>query len=305
MEHLEEACQPGCIEFEHEWDGLKKSNGFRGKVNMDLPQVGLSAAKFSYPAGKYSVESSDHLGIGIVRRPFDVEYFASGQMAYGRRTIQQGEIILSQSNSEFDAKLKGQGEIEYLVFSQDRLSNMLPTEFGELTELPDGLVSRLQSNLLTGLVSSLLDRFNSGAHMSAVYVEAIADAVVAELLREVLVEQGGPKSASGGLSDAALEKLERYIRDNMQGKIEISDLANTLGVTPAALRRDLKARKGATPYQFILETRIQSARTMLTATDASAAKVAFNCGFSSQSHMSDVFRQKLGRTPGQVRASAF
>ncbi|MCY4179074.1 MAG: helix-turn-helix domain-containing protein, partial [Litoreibacter sp.] len=52
-------------------------------------------------------------------------------------------------------------------------------------------------------------------------------------------------------------------------------------------------------------TRIQSARTMLTATDASAAKVAFDCGFSSQSHMSDVFRQKLGRTPGQVRADAY
>ncbi|MEL6467795.1 MAG: helix-turn-helix transcriptional regulator [Pseudomonadota bacterium] len=305
MEHLAEACQPGCIEFAHEWDCLKNSNGFRGKVDMDLPQVGLSAAKFRYPAGKYSVESSDHLGIGIVRRPFDVGYFASGQMEYGRRTIQQGQIILSQPNSEFDAKLKGQGEIEYLVFSKDRLSNMLPTEFGELTELPDGLASRLQSNLLTGLVSSLLDRLNSGSHMSAFYVEAIAEAVIAELLREVLVDHSRPKSASGGLSDAALEKLERYIKDNMQGKIEITDLANTLGVTPAILRKGLKARKGATPYQFILETRIQSARTMLTATDASASKVAFDCGFSSQSHMSDVFRQKLGRTPGQVRANAF
>ena len=305
MENLAEACQPGCIEFGHEWDGLKKSNGFHGKIDMDLPRAGLSAAKFSYPTGKYSVESSDHLGIGIVRRAFDVDYFASGQMAFGRRTIQQGQIILSQPNSEFDAKLKGQGEIEYLVFSKDRLSNLLPTEFGDLKELPDGLAHRLQSNLLAGLVSSLLDRFNSGAHMSALYVDAIADAVVAELLREVLVEQGGPKSASGVLSDAALEKLERYIRDNMQGKIEISDLANTLGVTPAALRRYLKARKGATPYQFILNTRVQSAAFMLSATDASAAKVAFDCGFSSQSHMADVFRQKLGRTPGQVRAGTF
>lgn len=304
MNHVTEACQPGCIEFEREWDGLKKNNSFRGKVDMNLPKVGLSAAKFSYPAGRYSVESSDHLGIGIVRRAFDVEYFASGQISFGRGTVPQGQVILSEPNSEFDAKIKGQGEIEYLVFSKDRLSNLLPPELGEVTRLPDRLSSRMQSNLLTGLVSSMLDRFNSDASMSPFYIEAIADAVIAELLRDVLVEGGARKPASGGLSDAALEKLKRYIQDNMHGKIEVVGLASELGITPATLRKGLKIRKGATPYQFVLDTRVQSAQTMLSTTDASTAKIAFDCGFSSQSHMSDVFRQRLGRTPGEVRAGA-
>ncbi|MEL6921644.1 MAG: helix-turn-helix transcriptional regulator [Pseudomonadota bacterium] len=301
MQRLAEAHEPGCIEFDQEWEGLRDNNSFRGKVDMDLPRGGLSAAKFSYPTGRYSVESSDHWGIGIVRRPFEVEYFASGQMTYGRRTVHQGQIVLSEPNSEFDAKIKSQGEIEYLVFSQGRFSDLFPHELGELTELPHGLASRIQSNLLTSLVSAMLEQMNRNAHMSATYVDAIADAVIAELLRDVLVEGGGSKTSKGTLSDAALETLQRYIRANMQSKIDVTDLANCLGVAPAAIRSGLKARNAGTPYQLILNTRVQCAQSMLATTDASAAKVAFDCGFSSQSHMSDVFRQKLGKTPGQVR----
>ncbi|MEM7710434.1 MAG: AraC family transcriptional regulator [Pseudomonadota bacterium] len=31
------------------------------------------------------------------------------------------------------------------------------------------------------------------------------------------------------------------------------------------------------------------------------AEIAYACGFASQSHMTDVFREKLGVTPGRYR----
>ncbi|MCG5059643.1 MAG: AraC family transcriptional regulator [Limnoraphis sp. WC205] len=31
------------------------------------------------------------------------------------------------------------------------------------------------------------------------------------------------------------------------------------------------------------------------------AEIAVNCGFSSQSHMTNLFKQRLGKTPLQIR----
>jgi AraC-like DNA-binding protein len=42
---------------------------------------------------------------------------------------------------------------------------------------------------------------------------------------------------------------------------------------------------------------------LMSSTDASLAQIAFNAGFSDQSHFSRVFAQKSGVTPGVWRKS--
>ncbi|MEM6305473.1 MAG: hypothetical protein AAF744_12190, partial [Pseudomonadota bacterium] len=58
------------IEFNAQWQAMKQKGCFEGKVQMQLPSKGITTGKFHYPGGKYSVRSSEHWGIGIVRRPF-------------------------------------------------------------------------------------------------------------------------------------------------------------------------------------------------------------------------------------------
>ena len=57
-----------------------------------------------------------------------------------------------------------------------------------------------------------------------------------------------------------------------------------------------------TPYQYVLDKRIERAQLMIETTSLSLAQISFASGFSSQSHMTDVFRAKLGMTPGKVRS---
>jgi AraC family transcriptional regulator len=47
----------------------------------------------------------------------------------------------------------------------------------------------------------------------------------------------------------------------------------------------VKARTGRSPYNLVIEKRIERACAMLRDTDASIAEVACACGFSSQQHM--------------------
>ncbi|MEM7641848.1 MAG: helix-turn-helix transcriptional regulator, partial [Pseudomonadota bacterium] len=59
---------------------------------------------------------------------------------------------------------------------------------------------------------------------------------------------------------------------------------------------------GLSPHQFLLRRRIARAKDMLRTSVMPLAEIAVATGFSSQSHMTDVFRQKVGTTPGKYRA---
>jgi AraC family transcriptional regulator len=61
---------------------------------------------------------------------------------------------------------------------------------------------------------------------------------------------------------------------------------------------------GESPHQFVLGRRIELAQQLLTETDASLAQVALQSGFASQSHLSSVFKRRLGLTPRAYRNTA-
>ena len=81
----------------------------------------------------------------------------------------------------------------------------------------------------------------------------------------------------------------------------MKELASLLGRPAARFLVDFKATTGQTPYQYVLSRRIARAQELLSAGEMPLAEVAYACGFASQSHMTDVFRQKLGVTPGRYR----
>lgn len=295
------AVQP--IQFNQQWRTLQQSDGYRGKVNMDLPRPGVSAANFTYPVGRYDIESSAHWGVGIVKRPFEVSYCASGSGSCGQRRIFASEVFVSEPNSIFDGKVRSQTEIDYVVISRERFAKQLPPDLKDLDLLPKSRGAFFSSQLLATLVETLLGQLNNPNALIDFYTDALVDAMVAELAKDVLVDQPSGRQARDILSDQEFARLEEFVADNLHAKIGLEDLSHAVG-TPASLLRSLiKARTGTTPYQFILDARVRRAQVMLKTTQRSAAEIAFDCGFSSQSHMSDVFRQRLGKSPGQVRSS--
>ena len=58
---------------------------------------------------------------------------------------------------------------------------------------------------------------------------------------------------------------------------------------------------GQSPYQYVLNVRLERARHLLQVADMSIAEVALATGFSSQSHFTSVCRRLLGKTPGMLR----
>ncbi|GAB3788895.1 helix-turn-helix domain-containing protein [Dyella agri] len=118
---------------------------------------------------------------------------------------------------------------------------------------------------------------------------------------------GGPSTASsmvkGTLAPWQQRLVTQMMRERLFEGISVAELAEACGLSAGALVRGFKKSTGVPPHQWLLSRRVDLALELMADPDASLADVAFDAGFSDQSHFSRVFTQKMGVTPGLWRKS--
>ncbi|MCI0569454.1 MAG: AraC family transcriptional regulator [Myxococcaceae bacterium] len=105
----------------------------------------------------------------------------------------------------------------------------------------------------------------------------------------------------GGLSPAALRRVQLFVEANLGRPLHLQDLAQRSGLSPFHFARAFKQSMGVTPHAFVQQRRVERARELLRTSDRSLGEVALETGFSSQSHFTTVFRRVTGLTPSVVR----
>jgi AraC family transcriptional regulator len=103
------------------------------------------------------------------------------------------------------------------------------------------------------------------------------------------------------LEPGQLRRVEDLLNDQLADDLPLTELALAVGLSPYQFARAFKAATGLPPHQWLMARRIERACELLAATQDALADIAYACGFASQSHMTDVFRAKLGVTPGRYR----
>lgn len=93
--------------------------------------------------------------------------------------------------------------------------------------------------------------------------------------------------------------VKEYIDMNFyDGRISVSALAGSIGVSEVYFRKEFKKSFGATPTDYIKKVRIDNAKALLSTAMYSVSRVAAMCGFDSISYFSYEFKRITGQTPG-------
>ncbi|MNP55787.1 Transposon Tn10 TetD protein [compost metagenome] len=92
------------------------------------------------------------------------------------------------------------------------------------------------------------------------------------------------------------------IHQNLAGDLSVDALAGYAGVSSAHFRRLFQEAVGMPVHRYVLATRLEQARRLLTLSEMPIAHIAQECGFSSQSHLTVSFRAIHAVTPAQFRA---
>ena len=81
----------------------------------------------------------------------------------------------------------------------------------------------------------------------------------------------------------------------------IAGLARRLELSERHFLRLFREQVGCSPQEYLLETKLRAARWMLQNTTRSVTAIAYSAGFSSGANLAHHCRQRLGRSPGDLR----
>jgi AraC family transcriptional regulator len=111
------------------------------------------------------------------------------------------------------------------------------------------------------------------------------------------------RQATGGLAPGALPRVREYVEANLEGRIELVDLAGVANLSRCYFIRAFKQSLGCTPHRYVMSRRLEKARHLLAASDLAIVEVALASGFADQSHFSRCFREFSGASPTAFRRS--
>ncbi len=156
--------------------------------------------------------------------------------------------------------------------------------------------------LRMGMNHDLLDAFNLAHRWSRRTVPMRASAL-ATLALHLLAIVEAADAISGTLSevDTLIGRAQAAIVERFQERLDMREVAASLGVGYSYLRQRFKARTGLSLKRYHLQIRFQRAQDLLANTNKSVKEIADLLGFDSPFHFSAQFKSRMGLAPQMWR----
>jgi AraC family transcriptional regulator len=87
----------------------------------------------------------------------------------------------------------------------------------------------------------------------------------------------------------------------LEDELGLDELAQSVGLSTAHFARMFRKSTGETPHQFVVRQKLERAKAMLRAPAARILDVAVACGFKTQQHFAQVFRDVCAISPTGYR----
>jgi AraC family transcriptional regulator len=112
-----------------------------------------------------------------------------------------------------------------------------------------------------------------------------------------------PVYVKGGLPNRRLKRALELLEADFTKTPSLAELARPLGLHPTSFCRAFKQSTGLSPHRYLLAQRINRAKEMMKDENRTLTEIALDCGFSSSSQLSVVFKRIAGVSPRIFRLS--
>lgn len=196
-------------------------------------------------------------------------------------------------------------------YSDELLALFLETDF--LEGLANSIYGVRQVNFvnysfthdvyLKNLLLTFIDEAKNRQGGYELITESIATQVGVYLLRRVKNSCPAPEEKKQYSNKKGINHAIEFIHDNYYRNFSLKEIAQIAHLSPYHFSRIFKAEIGKTPFEYLLEIKIEKAKEHLRRSEKSITEICFDCGFSNVSHFTRTFTSKVGVSPTTFRSS--
>lgn len=92
-----------------------------------------------------------------------------------------------------------------------------------------------------------------------------------------------------------------YIENNFHKEINLEEICNNVAYSPYYFSRVFKKETNMSPYEYLINRRINHAKHLLITTNEPISSISELCGYNSTIHFSNSFKKLVGMTPSEYR----
>ena len=154
---------------------------------------------------------------------------------------------------------------------------------------------------ISGLGGLLLPALSHSDQANPLFVDHVLLAVGVHVAQTYGGMRPMSRLARGGLAPWQERRAREILRANIKRGVALKEVARECGLSVGYFSHAFRRTLGVAPHKWLTEQRVVLSKEKLRDDGLSLSDVAAECGFSDQSHLTRVFRQTVGVSPGAWR----
>ena len=211
-----------------------------------------------------------------------------------------GDIAFRPRGSKLWSDLSG-GRFIQILQTRETYDNLVPElvrNGAAHLEPQDAFSDPLISQIAVTIANEI-----DGGCIDGILADALNTALAAQVTRRFVDPSALMPARSNGLSHDRLKRVRDYIETHLDDRLTLTDLAGVACLSPYHFSRSFKEAVGIGPQRYVMQHRLERAKTLIRRTNKPLAEIAQQVGLCDQSHLTSIFRRETGETPGRYRAA--
>jgi AraC-like DNA-binding protein len=154
---------------------------------------------------------------------------------------------------------------------------------------------------LVGLIRMIATEMASSGPGSEAVVTRLTDALLAQALRQCLLEVDQGSGRTSAVSDPYIARALRLVREHPDRSWTVPEMAAAVSMSRSAFAERFRVATGESPMQHLTRYRMARAAEYLRGSRAGIREIARLTGYDSEVSVTKAFRRHFGVPPGAYR----